>query len=142
MKITCSCGAELECPEYSWGVISDFQKFHARCVLKPPQPPLEQRGHTVEDPEPPAVTRAREILEECGIVDVNHTPADQLRPLVELIEKNGRLSEALNDKMAHMVRQGCPDAILTLSVDGPTSVKFLKTFTLTEAEFNCFLVTK
>lgn len=37
--------------------------------------------------EPPAVIRAREILEECGIVDVQGTPADQLQPLIDLIEE-------------------------------------------------------
>jgi len=47
--------------------------------------------------EPPAVTRAREILEECGIVDVQGTPAEQLRPLVELIEElNTRRLEKYN----------------------------------------------
>ena len=130
MKITCSCGAELECPEYSWGVISDFQKFHARCVLKPPQPPLEQRGHTVEDPEPPAVTRAREILEECGIVDVNQTPTDQLRPLVEVIERNVDLEKLCG------LRVQVPDAVLTL-----TQVDYMGIPKDTE-KFECYRVTK
>ena len=35
--------------------------------------------------ESPAVIRARKILEEIGIVDVQGTPADQLKPLVDLI---------------------------------------------------------
>jgi hypothetical protein len=57
------------------------------------------KAHSVceESVEPPAVTRAREILEECGIVDVQGTPADQLRPLVELVEElNTRRLEKYN----------------------------------------------
>jgi len=36
--------------------------------------------------ESPAVIRAREILEEIGIVDVQGASADQLKPLVKIIE--------------------------------------------------------
>jgi len=72
--------------------------------------------------EPPVVTRAREILEECGIVDVQGTPADQLRPLVELIES----------------RNTC-DAILTRS-GASTGVRFLGS--KCEGKFLCYWVGK
>ena len=97
-----------------------------------------------EEAEPPAVTRAREILEECGIVDVQGTPADQLRPLVEVIELNRHLNEALRDKMVHLVQQGGPepDAILTFTGD-TLAVKFLYSGALPGGEeFKCYRVTK
>ena len=76
MKISCSCG-EVFCSNLAEDIVN-FLADHSRC-------------------EPPAVTRAREILEECGIVDVQGTPADQLRPLVELVEElNTRRLEKYN----------------------------------------------
>ena len=103
MKISCSCGASC-CSRHTMD-INEFMRTHASCLSK---------GRV--DSEPPAVTRAREILEECGIVDVQGTPADQLRPLVELIELSRHLSEALNDKMAHLVQQGGPEPDATITV--------------------------
>jgi len=84
--------------------------------------------------EPPAVIRAREILEECGIVDVQGTPADQLKPLTSLLEEISvkRMDHCKND----------PDATLRISVDGENSVKFHKAMILTSAEFACYLVSK
>jgi len=88
MKISCSCGTVFENSEDKFAYIR-FIKKHFDCNA----------------PEPPAVTRAREILEECGIVDVNQTPADQLRPLVELIEGVDRLK-----KLCGLMKE--PDVIM------------------------------
>jgi len=63
-----------------------------------------------EEVEPSAVTRAREILEECGIVDVQGTPADQLRPLVEVIERNLDLEKLCG------LRVQAPDGVLTYNL--------------------------
>jgi hypothetical protein len=89
------------------------------------------KAHSVceESVEPPAVTRAREILEECGIVDVQGTPADQLRPLVEVIEENETLR-----KLTGLIK--VPDAVLTL-----TQVDYMGIPRDTE-KFECYRVTK
>ena len=111
MKISCSCGVVFD--SHLAEDIVNFLADHSRC-------------------EPPAVTRAREILEECGIVDVNHTPADQLRPLVEVIEKNQRLSE-----MVCPVRE--PDVTMVV---GTGSVEFNPSVWhfASGTKFNCFLM--
>ena len=115
MKISCSCGAFFY--SHLQKDITDFMKAHSVCE---------------ESVEPPAVTRAREILEECGIVDVQGTPADQLRPLVEVIEKNQRLSE-----MVCPVRE--PDVTMVV---GTGSVEFNPSVWhfASGTKFNCFLM--
>ena len=108
MKISCSCG-EVFCSNLAEDIVN-FLADHSRC-------------------EPPAVTRAREILEECGIVDVQGTPADQLRPLVEVIEENETLR-----KLTGLIK--VPDAVLTL-----TQVDYMGIPRDTE-KFECYRVTK
>jgi len=112
MKISCSCGAFFY--SHLQKDITDFMKAHSVCE---------------ESVEPPAVTRAREILEECGIVDVQGTPADQLRPLVEVIEENETLR-----KLTGLIK--VPDAVLTL-----TQVDYMGIPRDTE-KFECYRVTK
>lgn len=112
MKISCLCGASYEGPR---GDIIEFMRRHV-CEEK--------------KPEPSAVTRAREILEECGIVDVQGTPAEQLRPLVEVIERNVDLEKLCG------LRVQVPDAVLTL-----TQVDYMDIPRDTE-KFECYRVTK
>jgi len=109
MKISCSCGVVFD--SHLAEDIVNFLADHSRC-------------------EPPAVTRAREILEECGIVDVNQTPTDQLRPLVEVIERNVDLEKLCG------LRVQVPDAVLTL-----TQVDYMGIPKDTE-KFECYRVTK
>lgn len=113
MKISCSCGAFFY--SHLQKDITDFMKAHSVCE---------------ESVEPPAVTRAREILEECGIVDVQGTPADQLRPLVELVKRMHDLEKLCG------LRVQVPDAVLTL-----TQVDYMDIPRDTE-KFECFRVTK
>ena len=112
MKISCSCGAEFTASEDKSGYIRFLNK-HFTC-----------------GDEPPAVTRAREILEECGIVDVQGTPADQLRPLVELVKRMHDLEKLCG------LRVQVPDAVLTL-----TQVDYMGIPRDTE-KFECYRVTK
>jgi hypothetical protein len=109
MKISCSCG-EVFCSNLAEDIVN-FLADHSRC-------------------EPPAVTRAREILEECGIVDVQGTPADQLRPLVELVKRMHDLEKLCG------LRVQVPDAVLTL-----TQVDYMGIPRDTE-KFECYRVTK
>ena len=109
MKISCSCGAFFY--SHLQKDITDFMKAHSVCE---------------ESVEPPTVTRAREILEECGIVDVQGTPADQLRPLVELIEDHAKLKDIVAESAreiaiyidkCHQLQQLCglmkePDVVM------------------------------
>ena len=90
-----------------------------------------------EEAEPPAVTRAREILEECGIVDVQGTPADQLKPLVELIEE-------LNTRRLKKYNAPEPDGVLTMSVSEPSKFESLRpVLTLSDSVvYNCYRVPK
>ena len=117
MKIECKCGAFFY--SHLTKDITDFMKAHSVCE---------------EETEPPAVTRAREILEECGIVDVQGTPADQLRSLVELIEEVAlKRYDRYNDK---------PDATFTFTGD-TLIVKFLYSGALNPGDtFECFKVSK
>ena len=92
-------------------------------------------------PEPPAVTRAREILEECGIVDVQGTPVEQLRPLVELVKRMHDLEKLCG------LRTRKPDAAITIKVgkDGQSAnTVFNKDMLLPNGEstFHCYLVPK
>lgn len=112
MKISCSCGAFFV--SHLPGDITGFLHAHRLC----------------DAAEPPAVTRAREILEECGIVDVQGTPADQLRPLVELVKRMHDLEKLCG------LRVQVPDAVLTL-----TQVDYMDIPRDTE-KFECFRVTK
>jgi len=113
MKISCSCGAFFVTSNL--GDITGFAQMHSNCEPKT---------------EPSAVTRAREILEECGIVDVQGTPVEQLRPLVEVIERNVDLEKLCG------LRVQVPDAVLTL-----TQVDYMDIPRDTE-KFECYRVTK
>ena len=137
MKITCSCGAFFS--SHLSKDITGFLHAHRLC----------------DATEPPAVTRAREILEECGIVDVQGTPADQLRPLVELVESNEKLQASADESAREIVvyiketqrlkkLTGPPDATLTLTTSGDTKFKsFAPVLTLSDSVvYNCYRVTK